>query len=426
MVDTIENMYGFSNDSNNLNQYTESVESMETVESDVSIGSRGSKTSECENLSYFISLITTPKYKNEKDSKMYYGKEEELNSSIILDYMKSSGFCKSISRLINNKHDCVGINITDIRLDVIEMLRLNGHINMSRKAHTFNVVDIMYALFCEFNTNPEFCTRNYEYINYFWIWIENENPKMIVDYINPQTSAHLIQAILQSPNQIVRNEFFDLFLEHWDHFYPSYELPTTIIHNEMVDGDNLILILARNFMGDKLKKLFQREGYSSSNYTWYQNYKLNNTTFTVPLIPFLLEENSWMRTKKDLTKFAEIIKILIEYGKIDYSLTVMETGNNLQDYLNYYGYNYENSPVMDAILSYNKIDKATDIQLNAYQYSFDKTIPYDYIQYKYEFTKDPTMGKKIFEEILEEEKKTKVPYSNFLSSSGLCILCLSN
>lgn len=425
MVDTIENMYGF-NDSNILNQTEESTESEVSMESKISIGSRGSQTSECEKLSYFISLITTPKYKDEQDSKMYYDKEEDLNSSMILDYMKSSGFCKSISRLINNCHDCVGINITDIRLDVIEMLRLNGHINMSRKVHTFNVVDILYTLFCEFNTNPEFCTRNYEYINYFWIWIENENPKMIVDYINPQTSAHLIQAIIQSPNQIVRDEFFDLFLAQWNHFYPSYELPTTIIHNEMVDGDNIILILARNFMGCKLKTIFERDSYSSSNYTWYQYYKLNNTTFTVPLIPFLLEENSWMRTNKDLTKLAEIIKILIEYGKIDYSLTVIETGNNLQDYLNYYGYNYENSPVMDVILSYNKIDNATNIPLNAYQYSFNETMPYDYIQYKYEFTKDPTMGKKIFEEILEEEKKTNVPYSNFLSSSGLSILCLSN
>ena len=133
-----------------------------------------------------------------------------------------------------------------------------------------------------------------------------------------------------------------------------------------------------------------------------------------------------MRTNKDLTKFAEIIKILIEYGKIDYKLTVMETGNNLHDYLNYYGYNYENSPVMDAILSYGEIDKATNIPLNAYQYHFSEEIPYDYIKYKYEFTKDPAMGKKIMEEVLEEEKKTNIPYSNFLSSSGLFTLCLSN
>jgi hypothetical protein len=362
MVDTIENICVFSN----------SITSSTSNLSEISNGSRGSQTSECGDIAHFISLITTPKYKSHNDFKIYYGKEKVINFNYILDYMKSSGFCKSINRLVNNKHDCVSFNITDVRFDVIEYLRVNGYINISCTAHTFNVMDILFELFHEYDTNPEFFSRNYEYINYFWIWIENEDPKLLVDYINPRCGSHLIHAILKCHNKKIRDEFFDLFFEKWEHFYPMQELPTTIIQNELVDGENVILILARNFMGDKLKMLFKRKCYSPSNYTWYQNYNLYNTSFTVPLIMFLLEENSWMRRTEDLKKFAEIITILLEYGKVNPNLKVIETGNNLQDYLTYYGYNYENSPVMNVFLSKTKIEKSTNIPINVYHYNFEE------------------------------------------------------
>ena len=439
MTDVIENYYGFFDSTilheSNLLSVTRvsnlskiSIDSEDSQcsycsqSSESSQSSQSSQSSDCDDFAYFISLITTPKCKN--SSIIYYDPEEEIDFNEILYYMKSSKFCKSINRLINNKHECVGFNITDIRLDVIDFLREHGHINMSRKAYTFNVLDILYTLFSEYDNNPKFWRRNYEYINYFWIWIENEDPKMLVDYINPQTSSYLIHAILQSYNEKIRYEFFNLFLEKWEYFYPMKECPVNANHTEtidgkIVDGENIILILARNFMGDELKKFFKHKKYSYSNYTWYQYYNINGSSYTVPLIMFLLEENSWMRRKEDLTKFAEIIDILIKYGKIDLTLKVIESGNNLHDYLNYYGYNYVNSPVMKVIMSYGQIEKETHIPLSIYQYNFDEDIPYDYIRYKYEFVKDITMGDKIFNEISEEEKKTGISYSKFISESGL-------
>jgi hypothetical protein len=389
------------------------------------------EATQCEKLQEFINQITTPKKYNSSLNKKEYDENSQtsLDEQQMLNFVNQNMFSDCLKYKVLNYHDCIGFSFTDLRFDVIVFLRNNDYltvydsendveddyISVADLKSNYNVIELLCELFSDYNTTGGFLERNSKYIEYIWNWIESENPKELVNYVNHQSP--LIHCIINSKNTQIKTNYFEKYLKLWDFYHPTREFVSIYVQNETVDGDNVILALCRNFMTKELKYVFTRKNYNSENYTWYQHYSNKMGTFTVPLISFLLEENSWMRDRKDLDKFAEVIDVLITYGKFNYDLQVIETGQTMSDYLDYYGYNYYGSSVMDTIFKHDEPCSATNQSFETF-YIPDENIPYSTIQCKHEYLKNPHFGKNIMKEINEEYEKTGIEYNTFLQNSG--------
>jgi hypothetical protein len=147
----------------------------------------------------------------------------------------------------------------------------------------------------------------------------------------------------------------------------------------------------------------------------------NKDIISVPIISFLLKENSYIRDVQKLEKLANTIDVLIEYGKIPYDLIVPETDHTLMDYINKFGYNYSTSPIMIVFKKYSIKNNVTSKKIDdIYDDSKINTsnIPYWNVFKKYEYTKNPDFAKQIMEDILKEYNITHIDYSNFVEYSG--------
>jgi hypothetical protein len=393
-----------------------------------------SEATQCEKLQEFINQITTPKKHNSILNKKEYDESSQtsLDESQILNYVNQQMFSDCLKYKVLTYHDCIGFSFTDLRFDVIVFLCNNDYltiydsdnnqdekesdyISVADLKSNYNVIELLCELFSDYNTTYGFLERNTKYIEYVWNWIEEENPKALVNYVNH--SSTLIHSIINSKNTQIKTIYFEKYVKLWDTYYPTREFVSIYVQNETVDGLNVILALCRNFMSTELKYVFSRPNYNSKNYTWYQHHTNNNKTFTVPLISFLLEENSWMCNPTDLEKFAEIIDVLITYGKFNYDLQVIETGHTMGDYLEHYGYNYFGSCIMDTIFKHEEPCSSTNQSFPKF-YIPDENIPYSTIQCKHEYLKNTHFGKNIMKEINEEYERTGVNFDTFLQTSG--------
>lgn len=389
------------------------------------------EATQCEKLQEFVTQITTPKKFNPTLNKKEYDNntQVDLDERQMLNYINSHMFSDCLKYKVFYYHDCFGFSFTDIRFDVIEFLRDNDYltiydpenheeddyISVADLKSNFNVIELLCELFADYNTTIGFLERNSKYIEYIWNWIVTENPKVLVNYVNE--SSPLINCIINSKNTQIKSIYFKKYIELWDTYHPTREFVSIYVQNDSVDGDNVILALCRNFMSDELKYLFKRPNYNSANYTWYQHYIVNKETFAVPLISFLLEENSWMRNPSDLAKFAEVIDVLITYGNFNYDLQVIETGHTMSDYLNQFGYDYYGSVVMDTIFKHEEPCSLTNKPFSTF-YTPDENVPYSTFQCKYEYMKNAHNKQNLMKEINQEYEKTGIDYIDFLQTSG--------
>ncbi len=379
---------------------------------------------ECEEIKHFYNLVLTPcKYDLHKKFNVYRD-EKSIQSEEILNIMNNIDFVNIIQEIRKNQHECVNFNFTDMRFDVIEFLRNNNKIVIDKimdiNSLNFNVLEILYSLFSELYQNFTSTQRTIERIEYFWNWCEQENPKALLEFRNYFTSKTICHSILNCMNNKFKKVYYQKYINLWYEHYYGKDLPYISAPNETTDGETIIFLLIHNFMADELKALLSHETFNSYSYEWRVYEIFNKQSYSVPIICHILDQFSWARDKKTLKKIANIIKILIEFGKFNYDDYVIGTGNTVMDYLEHYGYNYKGSPVMEVFKNIN-LKPLTGVKINTV-YKYDESIPYNMIWKKYEYTKDPEMAEDIFDEIIQEYNQTGVDYTDFLEKSNLHII----
>jgi hypothetical protein len=334
--------------------------------------------------------------------------------------MQSDSFNKIYKDIFSHSHECISYNIFDLNFNVIEFLIQNDYISLDKKPNTFYIIDIITALFTEISYNNT-KSRVKEYIDYFWEYIHQNNSSIIINYVNDKNGYTLANSILDCIDPVIRLEYINKYIDIWNYFYPDKELKSAYQMNENVDGFNVYIQLALDNNIDVLKKLFLRNSYYSNMYEWRVVDSNNKDIISVPIICFLLKENSHIRDVRKLKELANTIDVLIEYGKIPYDLIVPETDNTLMDYINKFGYNYPSSPVMKVFKKYPIKNKVTNTKIN--DIYDDSNIDYSHIPYwnifkKYEYTKNPELAGQIMKDILEEYNTTHIEYSYFVEYSG--------
>ncbi len=369
---------------------------------------------ECEEIKNFFDLVQIPQKQNIKP----------INSEQILSIMNNPDFINILKEIRNPQHECKTFNYTNMRLDLIDLLRKNGKIvietKMNMNSTNFNVPEILYSLFSEFYNNITFSKCALERIEYFWNWCEEENPKAILEFRNTLTSKTICHSILNCMNNKIKKLYYQKYINLWYKHCYGKDFPYISAPNENTDGETIIILLVYNFMIDELKELLSHETFNPSYYAWYIYEIHNKQPYSVPIICHILEQFSWARDKKTLKKIANLIQTLIEYGNFEYDNVVIETGNTLMDYLEHYGYNYKGSPVMEVFKNLN-LKPLTTIKIKN-DYTYHEDIPYDMIWKKYEYVKDTTMAEDIFDEIIQEYDRTGVDYTEFLEKSNLHII----
>lgn len=379
---------------------------------------------ECEEIKHFYDLILTP-YKYDQITKVYvYCDEKPIKSKEILNIMNNPNFNNIINEMRNSRHECISFSYTDMRFDVIELLRKNGKIfiekQMDLQCLNLNVVEILYSLFSEFYNSYTSTKRIVERIEYFWNWCEQENPMILLEFRHYFTSKTVCHSILNCMNNKIKKVYYEKYINLWYKHCYGQDLPYINPATETTDGETIIFLLIHNFMIEELEALLSHKTFKSSSYEWRVFEYNNKKTFSVPIVCHILEQFSWVRDKKTLKKIANILRILIDCGKFNYDDIVIETGNTLMDYLEHYGYIYNNSPVME-VFNNIMLKPLTCIKINN-QYKYDENVPYDMIWKKYEYTKDPEMAEEIFDEIIQEYDLTGVDYDDFLEKSNLHII----
>ncbi len=376
-------------------------------------------SSDCDDINTFKTLFCTPTFFNKKTCTYKYLPMPPVNFDKIIEFMQSDSFNKIYKDIFSHSHECISYNIFDLNFNVIEFLIQNDYISLDKKPNTFYIIDIITVLFTEISYNEK--SRIKEYIDYFWEYIHQNNSSVIINYVNEKNGYTLANYILDCIDPVIRLEYINKYIDSWNYFYPDKELKTAYQMNEIVDGFNVYFQLALNNNVDVLKKLFSRNSYDANMYEWRVVDSDKKNIISVPLICFLLKENSHIRDVEKLKELANTINVLIEYGKIPYDLIVPENGNTLMDYINKFGYNYPSSPIMKVFNKYSIKNKVTDTKIyDIYNDSkFDSSnIPYWNVFKKYEYIKDPEFAKHIMKDILEEYNQTHINYSDFIECSG--------
>jgi hypothetical protein len=171
-------------------------------------------------------------------------------------------------------------------------------------------------------------------------------------------------------------------------------------------------------MSKEIELLLKRESYKPTLYEWYINSGNIFNSNNIPFISYLLQENAHIMDKITLEKFAQVLEVFIKNGKFNFDAKVSETHANLMDYLNQYGYNYSESPVMKVFEKCN-LSAPSNINVKYKNCTSKKNTPYFKIWDEYEYTKDPSLAKKIIEKCMNEELVTGRSSYDFLNISGL-------
>ena len=378
-------------------------------------------SSTCSDIQTFKTLFCTPTFFNNKTNKYKYLLMPPINFDKIIEFMESYSFNNIYKDIFSHSHECISYNIYDLDFNVIQFLIQNEFISIDKKPNTFYIIDIITSLFCEISHSDNIKTRIKEYIDFFWEYIIEANLSIIINYTNETTGYTMANYILNCLDINVRLEYINKYIDIWNTFYPDTELKSTYQMNENVDGYNVYMQLALDNNIDVLKKLFLRDSYNSKNYEWRVFDTNNKDIISVPIISFLLKENYYIRDIEKLQELADTILVLIEYGKIPYDLIVPETENTLMDYINKFGYNYPNSPIMKVFKKYPIKNNVTNIPIPDI---YDDTridssnIPYWNVFKKYEYAKNPDFAQQIMKDILEEYQITNIDYSNFVEYTG--------
>ena len=372
----------------------------------------------CGEIKKFMKLICTP-YDYITSS---YLQEEPLDKEAkeaILSYLNSD-FYELFLDEINNKfnHDCRTLNYISIRMDVYELLMEHRIITIHSEFNTINMQDILYSLFLDVCSKKNM-SRQKSYINYFWTKLVSVDPKIITNYRHNHCYSY-VHAILNAHHRNIAKEYFHEFLKLWDSYYPEQELPIPPQQNELVDNLTIYLQLAQLFMIPELEILFARKSYDPKYYEWRFSSGSNNMICSVPIISYLLEEFATSADERSLKKIAKLLRVFIDNGRINFDEEVIENSATLMDYLNQYGYNYKNSPVMAVFKDY-ALKPAKNINI-LQKYKSDPNIPYSEIWNKYQYTKDPTFGHEIIEVCMNEELRTGKCSYEFLKISGLIFI----
>jgi len=380
---------------------------------------------ECDLLKEFVDLIYTKTYVD-KNQNINFKEDEKMNGEKIIKIMNCDSFNTIYYHLNNNKHECVSFSYAYMRFDVIEFLRkekllLIESIDLKlieSKCLKFNVLDILFTLFKTCMVYQHVTERVYKYINYFWNWCEEENPKALVDYINMYYRTSMLNAILNGFDINIKKEYFNKFMKLWDIYYEDKDVYNGIQPTEYTDSETIILLLIRNFMSEELKYLLTRKAFNKYLYEW----KFHNITacgnFSIPIVSYILQEFREVRNQSILNKLAKMLEILIEYAKILYDDIVIETPYTVYDYLDHFGYIYDNSPIFNVLTKFGELKPRSGNKINNI-YTYDHNKPYDMLYKKYEYTKNPVMKTQILQDITNEQNETGISYDTFLKNTGL-------
>jgi hypothetical protein len=351
----------------------------------------------CKQYKNFMELICSTKFKNIENVFNILNQEEK-------EYI--------IEELFNiPNHDCFGFSLCSISIDFYKMLIENNIAGFS-KHYTLSKLFKLYV-----KNTPEKIIHLKNYIDFFWNEIITTDPKSLLDYRENGYGYSIVHSLLASEYPEIRTEYFKKFLDLWDSYYPEMELPMTSQPNEITDGTTVFLLLSRNLMVKELELVFKRRSYQPNLYEWYIDSGHIHNSISIPFVSYILQENSWIISYEKLEKFAQILKIIIDLGKINFDKQVYENGATLMDYLDQYGYIYHNSPVMKVFQNYNL--KPLTKNTVSYKYKNDDTVPFLNIWNKYEYTKDSELSTPILKECIAEEEKTGKSLHDFLELSGI-------
>ena len=182
---------------------------------------------ECDEIQEFVKLICTQETLETRE--IYFEK--------ILLTMNSPSFSKTFNDLIQFRHDCIGFSYDMMNFDVIEFLREKDYITFFDEPNKFNLLDMLYVMFS--TLAPKISPVVEKYIDYFWTWVEKENPISLIDYINKSSQISMSDAILNGNNKLIRSKYIDKFIILWKLYNPSKELTILLLLNQSEsDGDN--------------------------------------------------------------------------------------------------------------------------------------------------------------------------------------------
>ena len=275
---------------------------------------------ECEYLQSIISIICTPKKINFKTNKYEYDEvHTPLEKKRILDWVSHQSFSETFDALTSFKHECTNFCVTDLRFDLIEFLREENILTIVHWNNTINILDLLSNLFVELGMPYNTTSRTKEYIDYFWDWVEELDPKALTDYRFNQSNRSLAHFIMRGFDRDLKLKYLENFINLWDKFYPDEEIPMDKSIIDEIDGENIYIMLIREFASDHLKQLFKRASYDVSKYKWKQldyDYSISKEHHYVPLIPSLYKEFDYLTNPEDIKKFEKTIEVLINDGNI--------------------------------------------------------------------------------------------------------------
>ncbi len=382
-------------------------------------------SSACSDIQTFKTLFCTPTFFDKKTHTYKYLPKPPINFDNLIEFMNLDSFDKIYCDIFSHSHECISYNMYDLNFDVIQFLIQNDYISMEKKSNKFYIIDIIISLFHEISSSDVVKSRVKEYIEFFWDFIIEKDSSIIINYVNNKNGYTIANYILNCNDIRIKMEYINKYIDIWNEYFPDKELKAPYQMNELVDAFNVYIQLALDNNVNILKKLFSRSSYNSNIYEWRVVDSNNKNIVSVPLICFLLKENSHVRDVKKIEELANTINVLIEYGKIPYDSIVPENGNTLIDYINKFGYNYPSSPIMKVFNKYPIKNKATYYKIDdIYDDSKidNSNIPYWNVFKKYEYTKNPDFAQDIMKDILDEYNITHIDYSDFVKYTGLCYI----
>ncbi|AYV77259.1 MAG: hypothetical protein Barrevirus25_2 [Barrevirus sp.] len=158
---------------------------------------------------------------------------------------------------------------------------------------------------------------------------------------------------------------------------------------------------------------------AKTNVNTYDNYYNDGRRTVLPMILGQLLNDAKVKKPEFLQETANCFRILIEKGNYDINLLAHYddgTCHNITDYLNYYGYNYPNSPIMEV---FSNLILPEPLDPDCKNYIVRERLyvtPFTTVLEKYKYMKDPTKYHIVIAE-LEEVLRSGVRYERDITDS---------
>lgn len=317
-------------------------------------------------------------------------------------------------------------DLANIRIDVLKYMIDNKFLDITDDRVQTKMVNILSDLLADSNVEnlPSMCDKIRELTLFLLDWLSSTVPEKLCEFRTGYCQYGLIQSALHGNHSEYSQDYVIKLLDlgvplyrvvlpdKTGEFYCKKLIEQIEQLNIKEFGHTPVFSVACHGYEKSVKKMLEKKPFLDSYQESFDDrgdYKEKYYMFE-PMILGVLEQCAEVKDVQFHKQVANCIKMLIDAG-IDLSLPVLygrskTMKHNITDYLNYYGHNYKDSPIMEAF-SGIKLPEPFDPEF-AFFYEDrerDWIDNYHKLLNKYKYVKDPAKFKFIRKELDKLYKK---------------------